>query len=300
MSVASLVVLIPSDVLALTFTPDRLDTEVYPGVSAKQELTLLNEVGTTLSVSIHPVELDAVNGNAGSATFLLNTAGNDSVSWVSVSPSELVLKPGEQKTVAVTITAPDASSGSLIAGIAAQFRPVSSDEEGSIALVAVTGPLVFAHVLSENSKAEGHLLAFEAAGASSIYSSLPIPLEVTFANSGNVHLVPMGEMTVVDVFGREVARAEVNTERRIVLPGITRVLPAWWGSEREVTSSPWIREFRKPTIGPFKITVKMTDGINITEQTSSLTLWMLPWRSATLLGILLIGVVVVRRRLSVV
>ncbi len=300
MSVASLVVFAPAAVDALTFTPDRLETEVYPGVPVTQELTLLNEIGSTLSVSLRPVQLDASGGESGSATFLLNTAGSDSLSWVSVSPSNLVLKTGEQQAVRVTVTAPDASSGSLIAGIAAQFRPVRSDETGSIALNAVTGPYLFARVLSDNSKAEGHLLKFEAAGASSLFSSLPIPLEVTFANSGNVHLAPTGEIKVVDVFGREVARAEVNAERRIVLPGITRILPVWWGSEREATSSSWLREFRKPTVGPFKITAEMTDGISSAVQTSSLTIWVLPWRSATLLGILILGVVAAKRRLSVV
>ena len=289
--------LMPSHVWALTFTPDRINTEVYPGVPVSQELTLLNESGESSSIVLRPVSLDLKEASSGRATFLLDSASFASASWVRVSPDQLVLKPGEQRAVRVTLHAPATSAGSLMAGIAATFRPVRSDENGRIATEAVTGPLIFARVLSDASLVKGRLQQFEVAGTSSWFSSLPIPFTVTFANDGNVHLTPAGTIEIRNIFGRLVERLPVNATQRIVLPGTTRVFSVRWGRSLEETSrSTWTQEFLEPALGPYTATVLMSEGSD-DLLTMSTTVWIFPWRSAILLGVLLLGLAAARLRL---
>lgn len=290
-------VLAPEGVLALTFTPDRINTEVYPGVPITEELTLLNETGTHISVVLEPVMLDTSNAESGQASFLLDTAEDPSLSWISVDHSQFVLQAGEQRNVKLTLLAPETSSGSLLAGIATTFRPVRSGEEGNIAVSAVTGPFVFARILSDDSVVAGQITSFGTAEGSRWVSSLPIPLEVSFANSGDVHLNPVGTVEVRDVFGRSVDQIVVNPNKMTILPGVTRKLEADWGGKvTEEPASALKRELKRTMIGPFKLTVEMSYGADSTDNAQH-TLWIIPWRTLFLLGIVLVGIVGSRRRL---
>lgn len=288
-------VLIPTGVNAFTFTPDRLETEVYPGVSQTEELTLLNETGETITVVLTPVALDLGQASVGRATFLRDTAGDVSMAWLRVSPDQLVLEPGQSRSVDVTISAPTSASGVLTGGIAAVFRPVRSDEKtGEVSIETVTGPFVFANVLSDATTKEGYTESVRTTGGSRWFASLPVALEVTFANSGTAYLQPAGSIEVRDIFGRLVE--DINLEgQRIVLPRTSRTLPVRWNRQEEPTSA-LMRELVSPLVGPFTVTARMTYDGHTTDPVHT-TVWMFPWRSALLLGILLVGVVMARRRL---
>lgn len=289
-------VFIPHVVSALTFTPDRIDTEVYPGVPALQELTLMNETGEPSSVVLEPVLLDIIDAGSGRASFLLDSAGDSSLSWLSVTPDQFVLVPGEKRNVTVKVLAPDSSSGSLIAGISATFRPVRSGEQGDISIIGVTGPYVFAKVLSSESVVHGVIEYFSSTGGSKWFSHQPVPLSVSFANNGNVHVSPHGTIEVRNMFGRVIDQMIVNEERRTVLPGISRTFNIVWGGHAEERISDIKREFQKPLFGPYRFTVTMTYGADAVD-TTELTLWAVPWRILLLLSMVAIGIVTANRRL---
>jgi len=289
-------VLAPTVVQALTFTPDRIDTQVYPGVPFSEELTLLNETGEPSSVVLEPVLLDIIDAASGQASFLLDSAGDSSLSWLSVTPDQFVLIPGEQRNVTVQVSAPDTSSGSLTAGIAATFRPVRSDEGGDVSVIGVTGPYVFAEVLSTDSVVHGVIESFRSTGGSKWFSSQPVPLSVSFANTGSVHLKPSGYIEVRDMLGRVIDRLVVNEEKRTVLAGTSRKFDVIWGGHAEERTSDFKREFQEPLIGPFRFTVSMTYGEDAVD-TTQLTLWAVPWRSLVLLSAISLGIVAAKRRL---
>lgn len=54
---------------------------------------------------------------------------------------------------------------------------------------------------------------------------IPVSVGLTFSNSGNVHLIPRGSVTVQDFFGRVVAQGIVNDGSLFVLPGLERTIP---------------------------------------------------------------------------
>jgi hypothetical protein len=289
--------LAPTVVDALTFTPERIDTQVYPGVPHKVELTLFNEASESISVALEPVLLDIIDAASGQASFLLNSAGDPSLSWLSVTPNQFVLVSGEQRNVIVEVLAPETSSGSLMAGIAASFRSVRSGEGGDISVIAVTGPYIFAEVLSKDSVVQGDIEFIRSTGGSKWFSSQPVSLEVSFANRGNVHLKPQGVIEVRDIFGRIHDQITINEEQRTVLAETSRTFDIIWGGHAEERISNFKREFQKPLIGPFRLTVTMTYGEDAID-TTQLTLWAVPWRSLVLLSTISIGIVAARRRLK--
>lgn len=288
-------VLIPTGVDAFTFTPDRLETEVYPGVPLTEELTLLNETGDVIRVVLTPVALDLSQAALGRATFLRSTAGDVSMAWLRVSPDQLLLEPGQSRSVDITISAPASASGVLAGGIAAAVRPVRSDESaGEVSIETVTGPFVFANVLSGTETKEGAIDTIGTAGGSRWFSALPVTFEVSFANNGTAYLKPVGEIEVRDVFGRLVATVPLD-DQRLVLPHTRRTFNTRWNRQEEPTSA-LMRELVQPLVGPFTATARMTYD----EQTApavSTTIWFFPWRSALLLGVILVGVAMSRRRL---
>ncbi len=290
----------PTVVFALTFTPERIETEVYPGVPVTEELTLLNETGTTISIVLEPVELDLNRAESGQAIFLLDTADSPSVAWISVEPRQFVLEPAAIRNVRVMLSAPDASSGSLMAGIAATFRPVRSDEEGRIVLDAVTGPFVFARVLSDESEIEGSITTLNLAKGKRIVSRLPALVSVSFANTGSVHLKPLGTIDVRDIFGRTVDTLVINPDQSIVLPGTTRELGTRWGGVRQSRtkepSSKLLAELQPFRLGPYTFAAEMTYGDDSVSQAQR-TLIVFPWRSIVILLVSLTGIVVAKRRL---
>ena len=290
----------PPVVFALTFTPERIETEVYPGVPQTEKLTLLNETGTTISVVLQPVELDLTGAEYGRASFFLNTVDTPSVSWISVEPRQFVLESAATQNVRVTLSAPATSSGSLVAGIAATFRPVRSDEEGSIVLNGVTGPFVFARVLSRESEIAGTITALHLAKGSRVISYLPVPVEVSFANTGSVHLEPSGTIDVRDIFGRLADTLVINPDQSIVLPGTTRQLNARWSgvvsTTKEPSSALWA-ELKHIRLGPYTFTAEMSYGDD-SVSTAQRMLIVFPWRSFVILLSVLVGIVVAKRRLQ--
>ncbi len=293
---------VPTGVFALTFSPERFDTEVYPGVPIIEELTLLNETGTPVSVVLTPVELDLTNAESGRASFLLDTVGTPSVAWISVEPSQLVLDPGESRVVRVTLSAPAASAGSLIAGIATEFRPVRSDEEGDVMINAITGPFVFARVLSDDSVIAGHLSSFRLAEGTKWASSIPVDVEVSFANTGTVHLKPLGTIDVRNMFGRSIDQLAVNHELVTVLSGTTRELPVNWEGVVSTTEEPFsglMSELKNPRLGLYTFIASVQFGDDSVE-TVQRQLVVFPLRSFVILGVVLVGIVAARRRLATV
>ncbi|MEK7108396.1 MAG: hypothetical protein AAB898_01875, partial [Patescibacteria group bacterium] len=57
-----------------------------------------------------------------------------------------------------------------------------------------------------------------------------------------------------------------------------------------------MRELVSPLVGPFTATARMTYDEQ-TAQPISTTIWFFPWRSALLLGVIVVGIAMSRRRL---
>ncbi len=138
-------------------------------------------------------------------------------SWVRPETDVLILAPGESKEVKVTIENRDSLSpgghyGALI------FRLEKGEgyasEGNSVAVERVFSSLFFVKKVG----GEIYQMELKEKDLKTSFFSLPRTAQLRFENTGNVHLIPRGLITVEDPLKRRVAKGTMNSESSILLP----------------------------------------------------------------------------------
>jgi hypothetical protein len=147
-------------------------------------------------------------------------------SWLQLEKNMLSLEAGEEKSVIAKVKndenlSPGGHYGVILADIESVYG--GNDEEASnVTLNSRMTSLIFLR------KAGGDILGLDLRKqekeSDSPYS-LPKKIRLSFANTGNVHIVPRGIIRITDPFGREVSRGIINNESGIILPESLRVFP---------------------------------------------------------------------------
>lgn len=180
--------------------------------------------------------------------------------WVNFEPSNFSLEPREQKDVRFTIDVPEeANPGGHYVGLIAETKGGQADGTGvginqriaSLVLLTVPGEM-------DESLSTVGFDTFE-----SYYEYGPIGFEARFENNGTVHLQPEATISIENIFGNEVA--EIDVERRNVLPGATRRLRAQWDE-----TLLW---------GPvYNATIRGSYGSGYPIEQKTITFWVFPWK----------------------
>mgnify|MGYP001570298932 CR=1 FL=1 len=143
-------------------------------------------------------------------------------SWVRPETDVLILAPGESKEVKVTIENRDSLSpgghyGALI------FRLEKGEgyasEGNSVAVERVFSSLFFVKKVG----GEIYQMKLHEKDLKTSFFSLPRTARLRFENTGNVHLIPRGLITVEDPLKRKVAKGTINPESSILLPESFRI-----------------------------------------------------------------------------
>jgi hypothetical protein len=134
-----------------------------------------------------------------------------------------------------------------------------SGELASSPIIARVGTLFFITVEGPT-EINGSLTDFAPVGNKWFYTKGPIPLGVTYENTGSIHLNPVGEIRVTNMLGAEVGFVEL--EPWFVLPKSIRL--------REIT---WDREF---LLGRYTITANINRGYDNIIDTTSTVIWVIP------------------------
>lgn len=199
-------------------TRPNLSYQVAPGAVVQDSVTVYNLGNVQLDFAIYAT--DAFNNADGN--FDLLAAGEtpvDAGSWVAVAQQGLVLDPGQQATIPITITVPaDATPGDHVGGIVAAItnlsqtanQPVVRVEQrtGTRLYIQVAGPL--APELAVTDLATSYHPALNPLSGSA---------DVSFRveNRGNVRLAGTPTVSVGGPFG--------IGKRTVTLPPIAEVLP---------------------------------------------------------------------------
>jgi hypothetical protein len=132
--------------------------------------------------------------------------------WISSSETAWTLEAGKSKEIAVKIAVPeDASVGSHHAAVIIQALPENADPtKGSVASGQV-GISVLANIAGDVS-GKGKLDAFDAP----FFAFRQITLRAEFENTGNVHYIPHGEISLRNILSGSVRKAEF--EKHFVFP----------------------------------------------------------------------------------
>ena len=273
---------IAQEAIGLSVIPPRLEIKGKPGDVVTAPIKIRNEskvekiINTTLRDFIvtddkgTPVQID----NSDQTTNRW-AASN----WIQVSPVQVKIKPGETKSLMVSIIIPkDALSGGHYAMILhTPDNSVVINQTGT-AIQTNVGTLVYITVpgdIKENAKVTDFT-----APKFSEYG--PINFSAIISNLSDVHITPAGSINVTNWFGGKTAQLALATTN--IFPNTTR--------EFQNTLE------RKWLFGRYAATLNAAYGTKGQLVTATIFFWVMPWRLMILVTIAIILTVVIVKLLK--
>ncbi len=190
--------------------------------------------------------------------------------------SSFTLKFGEKISFPVTISLPKtAEPKGYYAAVVISSKPSAALAPGQSAkIVSRLGMLFFIRVNGASNES-GVLTDFKLTGSKqNIMASGPDGFEIAFKDTGNVHLVPHGMISVTNTIGKQIASLPVDAYA--ALPDSTRYREIQWTDKNFM-------------LGHYTATLSFYPGYGSTNVSRSVAFWVLPWKVITLI---LIGIII--------
>jgi hypothetical protein len=262
--------------------PGKTEIILNPGESVIKNVTITNRINRVVNFKLTAEDLVGTNDKDQPVKLLGDDRGPYSVrDFIEPEIKEFSLALGEKIVIPVKISVPlDAEPrgyyGALIvANMPEQIAGESSLEtETGTRIISRIGSLFLVKIKGEG-KEEGALSDFKVIGPSkAFYEKRPEGFEIAFKNSGNVHLVPYGKITIKNMLGRTVGELPVNAY--FALPDSTRY--------REIL---WDQGFG---LGRYTAHLSLFKGYGTEYAESSVSFWIMPWK---ILLIVLVGIILI-------
>jgi hypothetical protein len=292
-----LVFFAPVGVNAFTIAPAIIELDVQPGETTRTTIRIENTSDSKRYYAFS-IQKFIPKGNLGQQEFLPPEETDGLPEWIFFDRPILELEAGETASLPIIVRVPsDAAPGGHYAAVF--FSEQSELVAGSVGIVARTGSLFFVTVGGSTNMD----YAIERFAASEEHtSSLPIDFEAEVSNQGNTHFAPEGEIRVTNMFGNTVASYDLNPAGSNILPSSSRVFQVRWEKRPPDSEDLFFgikEEWRNFGFGKYTATLKVSvDGVEMERQAA---VWIFPWRTLTVIGVLLtliLGTVVVRRAVN--
>jgi hypothetical protein len=250
---------------SLTVAPAILEQITEPGKSNTTLVTVTNNTGFPLPIK------SQVNAFISNTPFPSNlTETYNSASWFTLDPANFILQPKESKEVKVHIKPPRKTEpGGHYATIYFQpMIPESVVAPGSTLSLARIGVLTFLIVPGDIH--ENLTLSDFAARPWTAFG--PIDFNFSLKNTGNIHLLPISQITITDMFGRIVGT--LTSTPSTLLPGTTAAYTLTWE--------------KSFLIGRYQAVATLNYGDHQTPVVSGpLIFWVFPWPIILIIIVLL-------------
>lgn len=269
----------------LEISPPVVELDANPGQTVTTQIRVRDVTQGTLDVHGTVDDFGAGSEEGGQPQILLNESGATRFSlkyWVTGVPN-LTLGPGELKTTTITIQVPSNAEPGGHYGVV-RFTGVPPSMEGTgVALSASVGTLILftvngniTHNLSVADFATGVEPRVDIWSPMSFFEHGPVGFLVRTHNTGSVHEMPKGSITITNMFGRKDTAIAVNATGGNVLPDSYRRFYETW-SEKEL-------------FGHYTAALALTyDGNKSLSE--KISFWVIPWKLIllVLLGLVVIG-----------
>jgi hypothetical protein len=269
----------PGSASALTFSPPTFDFSADPGASVTDAVRLHNEGAAPVTLRVEAMNFAAMPGDEteGVPDFYPASEvrnGRELAPWITFINKDLTLQPGERGSLFYEIKIPDdAGPGSYFGAVV--VTSIAPGAEEGVSIVGNTAVLVLLKVNGEASE-ELKLASFTSDPATA--PSLPVRFTARVENAGNVHLRPVGEVRIKDVFGRTAAVIPMNrAEFKSVLPAAARRFTSSWSrAELPEGASAWERQMKNFAFGPYTAELTLEYGSGKKVLTATSRFWVLP------------------------
>jgi hypothetical protein len=212
----------------ITLTPFSQNITVNPDKPVTEfEFFITNNTKLRQSLFLSAVDfgnLDDTGGLifAGTNNKLVNKYGLSN--WLTLNQEQVVVKPGERIKVAGNIrNEPSLSPGGHYGAVLASTQPSSQQASNSVALKQTITTLV----LATKTGGERYDMKLNSASIGGNFFGLPSRVTLDFQNTGNVHIIPRGSVTVLKEGSTVIRQGAINEDSNIVLPEISRNIYAY-------------------------------------------------------------------------
>jgi len=257
--------------------PLKLEMPVSPGESLTEEIKILNQGSELLNIRTYVMDYEIDENNE----FTFFPPGYESysaASWISLDKADFSISTGEEETLEVTMTIPEETEpGGHFAIIF--FESVGSIEPGKSGVVVQgrIGTVVLQSSPGEE-KEEGYIKSFTIPkyffpkSRSLLWGERePLPWEMVFHNSGNVHLNIENTIDFLNWRGKSVHKTE--PQRITTLPNTDRKLKGEWEE--------------MPAIGRFTAICKVA-YVQGKLETKTISFYIIPIKTLIIIGIALV------------
>ncbi len=260
--------------LSLTITPPLFQVALDPGYVWSSTVKVVNSNPFPLELSVDTLNFrsDAETGNASFIPMAPGSAPTGLASWIALPDRTITVPPDATLDIPFRITVPnDAPPGGHYAAIMIGNNP---ERTAGFAVGSLMTSLLFVRVSGEVIEA-GDIRDFYV--ADEFLENADGEFVLRFENTGNVHIIPRGDIVISNMWGKERGTVVVNEETAFgnVLPGATRRFAFRWKGEGSVFD-----------IGRYKAVATLTYG-DVMKKTVFRTtyFWILPWRPVVFGGL---------------
>ncbi|HAE36484.1 MAG: hypothetical protein UR85_C0005G0008 [Candidatus Nomurabacteria bacterium GW2011_GWF2_35_66] len=262
--------------------PGKTEIFVNPGENITKSITITNRIGKNIKFKLTTEDMIGTNDSLSPIKLLGDEKGPYSVkNFIEPEISEFSLELGERIVIPVKVSVPlDAEPRGYYGALIVSNEPEvigdtsSKETEGKARLVSRIGSLFFLRINGEG-KESGDLEDFKIIGPNkTFYENRPKGFEIAFKNTGNVHLVPHGRITIRNILGRDVGSIPVDAY--FSLPDSIRYREVLW----EEGSG----------LGRYTANLSLFPGFGNENQESSVAFWIIPWKIllATFVGLIVL------------
>ena len=262
----------------LSAMPPRLEITVAPGKLVTKEIKVRNESNVVKLVTTSSSDFIVTDDKGTPIQISENNLDQNrwaASSWIQVSPSKLQIKPGETKSIVVSVLVPvDALPGGHYAMILHTPNNEAIINQTGASVQANVGTLVYVTVPGDI-KQDAFVKIFSAPNFSE-YG--PINFSTTVSNLSDIHIAPFGSITVKNWLGGKTAQLPLIS---------TNIFPYTSRDFTNTLTNKWL-------FGRYTATFNANYGTANQVLLASLVFWVIPWKLILLLIVaaILIGVII--------
>lgn len=248
--------------LELETSPLPINLVTDPGKSVSTELRIKQAGPDTEHLKITLMKFGAFGDN-GKPQILERGPGDDYFDWVKFDRPTFDAPANVWQTIKMTINVPkSAAFGYYYAVVFTRAGDDTRKGGNTTSIAGGTASLVLLEARVPNAKRQMDLTSLTSKHR--VYEFLPADFEVKFKNTGNVHVVPHGDIFIMSG-KKNVATLPINGAQGNLLPGSSRVFPVSW-------------------LDGFPHLEKVTDGEKVVVDKNGKTKYHLVWSNGGLEG----------------
>lgn len=260
---------------AFTIVPPTIEQSLNPGEKAEGIMKVINDSEETLTFTATMQDFIVENPDGIPTILPPDTLSNkySAAKWIQISPDRFIVKPHERVELNYYLQIPaDAKPGGHYATVVYKPDELIKVEGTGTAVNTQLGTLFYINVNGDIK--ESAMVTKFSANAFQEYG--PVKILTQIKNMGDLHIKPVGVITITDILGRKVATLALPDHN--IFPEAVRDYESMLNE--------------KLLIGPFTAKFIATYGKeNNLPLMATMTFWVFPWKVSLVVILIIVAIV---------